>query len=248
MSLLGNLVSQVARNAMDPEDAQRNPVNQHTSPRRTGGLGDILGGVLGGSGGQADGYNPRQYDRQTDNGFGLDDILGGLTGGGLTGSSQRGDMSSGAGGLGDILGSVLGGQTMGGQTRQSGFGGKGMLIAALMPMVLNWIKRNGGLSGALSKITGMGYENQAKSWMSNQQDNDNLDPNEISRLFDDSEIQQVAAHTGANDTEVRQGLAELLPEIMNQLTPNGNLDNETEANQEVDQIISQLSSRLGALK
>ena len=49
MSLLGNLVSQVARSAMNPEDAQRNPVNQHTSARRTGGLGDILGSVLGGS-------------------------------------------------------------------------------------------------------------------------------------------------------------------------------------------------------
>ena len=247
MSLLGNLVSQVARRAMDPEDAQRNPVNQRIDPRRTGGLGDILGSVLG-SGSQTGGYNPRQYDRQPDNGFGLDDILGGLTGGGLTGGNQRGGVNSNAGGLGDILGSVLGGQAMGSQTRKSGFGGKGMLIAALMPMVLSWIKRNGGLSGALSKITGMGYENQARSWMSNQQDNDNLDPNDISQLFDENEIQQVAAHTGANDVEVRQGLAELLPEVMNQLTPSGNLDNESEANEEIDQIINQLSSRLGALK
>ena len=241
MSLLGNLVSQVARSAMDPEDAQRNPVNQRINPRRTGGLGDILGGVLGG-GNQPSGYNPQQYERRSDNGFGLDDIIGGLTG-----ANQRGGMNSGSGGLGDILGSVLGGQAMGGQKR-GGFGGKGMLIAALMPMVLSWIKRNGGLGGALSKITGMGYENQARSWMSNQEVNDNLDPNEINRLFDDSEIQQVAAHTGANEMEVRQGLAELLPEVMNQLTPNGNLDNEPEANEEIEQIISQLSSRLGALK
>ena len=238
MSLLGNLVSQVARRAMDPEDAQRNPVNQRINPRRTGGLGDILGSVLGG-GNQSAGYNPQQYERRSaDNGFGLDDIIGGLTGG-----KQRGGMSSGTGGLGDILGSVLGGQTT-----RGGFGGKGMLIAALMPMVLSWIKRNGGLSGALSKITGMGYEKQARSWLSTNELNDNLDPNDINRLFDDSEIQQVAAHTGANEIEVRQGLAELLPEVMNQLTPNGNLDNEPEANEEIDQIISQLSSRLGALK
>ena len=242
MSLLGNLVSQVARSAMDPEDAQRNPVNQRINPRRTGGLGDILGGVLGG-GTQPSGYNPQQYERRADNGFGLDDIIGGLTG-----ANQRGGMSSGAGGLGDILGSVLGGQATGGRTSRSGFGGKGMLIAALMPMVLSWIKRNGGLSGALSKITGMGYDNQARSWMSNQEANDNLDPNEITRLFDESEIQQVAAHTGANEMEVRQGLAELLPEVMNQLTPNGNLDNEPEANEEIDQIMNQLSSRLGTLK
>ena len=237
MSLLGNLVSQVARSAMDPEDRQRNPVNQRINPRRTGGLGDILGSVLGG-GTQPSGYNPQQYERRSDNGFGLDDIIGGLTG-----ANQRGGMSAGAGGLGDILGGVLGGQTT-----RGGLGGKGMLVAFLMPMVLSWIKRNGGLSGALSKITGMGYENQARSWMSNQEVNDNLDPNEITRLFDESEIQQVAAHTGANEMEVRQGLAELLPEVMNQLTPNGNLENEPEANEEIDQIITQLSNRLGTLK
>ena len=239
MSLLGNLVSQVARSAMDPEDAQRNPVNQRINPRRTGGLGDILGSVLGG-GSQSTGYNPQQYERRSaDNGFGLDDIIGGLTG-----CNQRGgNMGAGAGGLGEILGSVLGGQTT-----RGGFGGKGMLIAALMPMVLSWIKRNGGLSGALSKVTGMGYETQARSWLSNNELNDNLDPNDINRLFDESEIQQVAAHTGANEIEVRQGLAELLPEVMNQLTPNGNLDNEPEANEEIDQIISHLSNRLGTLK
>lgn len=237
MSLLGNLVSQVARSAMDPEDRQRNPVNQRINPRRTGGLGDILGSVLGG-GTQPSGYNPQQYERRSDNSFGLDDIIGGLAGG-----SQRGGNIGAGGGLGDILGGVLGGQTT-----RGGFGGKGMLVAFLMPMVLSWIKRNGGLSGALSKITGMGYENQARSWMSNQEVNDNLDPNEITRLFDESEIQQVAAHTGANEMEVRQGLAELLPEVMNQLTPNGSLENEPEANEEIDQIITQLSNRLGTLK
>ena len=242
MSLLGNLVSQVARSAIDPEDHQRNPINQRITPRRTGGLGDILGGVLTGNRNQPRDYNPQQYDRQPDNNFGLEDILGGLTG---SNNQSRGNSRMGgtSGGLGDILGSVLGGQRTSG-----GFGGKGMLIAALMPMVLSWIQRNGGLSGALSKITGMGYEQQARSWMSNHELNDNLDPHDVNRLFDEQEIQQVAAHTGASDTEVRQGLSELLPEVMNQLTPHGNLDNELEANDEIDQIISQLSSRLNALK
>lgn len=237
MSLLGNLVTQIARSAMDPDDAQRNPVNQRTTARRTGGLGDILGGVLTGGRNQPRDYNPQQYERQADNGFGLDDILGSLVGG-----SQHGSASASSGGLGDILGSVLGGQR-----NKSGFGGKGMLVAALLPIVLSWIQRNGGIGGALSKITGMGYDKQARSWMSSDELNDNLDPNEVSRLFDDKEIQQVATHTGANDMEVRQGLAELLPEVMNQLTPRGNLDNEAEANQEIDTIISQLSSRLNTL-
>lgn len=222
MSLLGNLISQVARQALDPSDAQRNPVNQRIQPRQTGGLGDILGSVLGG-----------QQSTTASNGFGMDDIIGGMLGG------QRGG-NAGAGGLGSVLGSVLGG----GSARRSGGGGKAMLIAALMPLVLSWIKRNGGLSGALSKVQEMGFGNQAQSWMSTQQQNENIDPNQINKLFDEQEIMQVSQQVGADETEVRQGLAELLPEVVNQLTPTGGLDKEQEANSEIEQILQQISASM----
>ena len=236
MSLLGSLVTQIVRSAADPQDAERHPVGQRTTTRRTGGLGDILGSVLGGAQQQQPRTQPPRQTQRADNGFGLDDILGGLVG---AGSARQG----GTGGLGDVLGSVLGSQR-----NKGGFGGKGMLIAALLPLVLGWIQRNGGVGAALSKITGMGYERQAHSWMSNQQENDNIDPDDINRLFDEQEIRQVATHTGADTAEVRQGLAELLPEVFNQLTPQGSLDNETEANQEIDSIMSQLSGRLKTLQ
>lgn len=224
MSLLGNLITQVAQSALDPNDGQRNPVNQTTNARQTTGLGDVLGSVLGNmQGGSTSGGQ-----------VGLDDILGSVLG-----SQRSGSSTAGAGGLGDVLGSVLG-QSSG--TRSSS--GKGLLIAALMPLVLSWIQKNGGLSGALSKISGMGFEGKAQSWVSNQQSNDNLDPSDITRLFNQSDIDQVASQTGANENEVRQGIAELLPEVMNQLTPQGNLQNEGEANQEIAQILSQLSGQL----
>lgn len=228
MSLLGNLVTQVARQAMNPEDAKRNPINQKVQPRTTGGLGDILGSVLGG--------NNQANVGTRDNGFGLDDIVGGMLGG------QMGSRTpSGAGGLGSILGSVLGGRNSSvGRAR----GGKGLLVAALMPIALNWIQRNGGLSGALNKIKQMGFDNEVQSWMSTDQQNQNLDPNQINQLFDQREIDQVSQQVGADETEVRQGLAELLPEVVNQLTPNGDLDKEQEANSEIDEILSQISASL----
>lgn len=241
MSLLGNLITQVAKSAMDPEDSRRNPINQRVNPRRTGGLGDILGSVLGGSKQQ---YNPQQYNRVDPNQLGLDDLLGGMMGGGglggmMGGNSRSGMGGMGTGGLGSILGSVLGGQR-----RRSGFGGKGMLVAALMPLVLSWIQRNGGLSGALGKLSNLGFGNQTQSWMSTQDINDNVDPNEIEKIFDRNEILQIAQETGADETEVRQGLAELLPEVVNQLTPNGDLATEQEANEEIEQIMGQLSGTL----
>ena len=228
MSLLGNLITQVARQAMDPEDARRNPVNQRIQPRPTGGLGDILGSVLGGNN-QAH----RTQNQAQDNGFGLDDLIGGVLGGQMGGNRNTG-------GLGSILGSVLGGNSRG---ARSG-GGKAMLVAALMPIALNWIQRNGGLSGALNKIQEMGFGNQAQSWMSTEQQNENLDPNQINKLFDEQEIDHVVQTTGADETEVRQGLAELLPEIVNQLTPEGDLAKEKEANNEIEDILSQISASL----
>lgn len=229
MSLLGNLVTQVARQALESQDTKRSP-NQRTQSASTGGLGSILDSVLGGS------ASAQANTRIQSNGFGLDDIIGGMLGG------QMGGQTSGAGGLGSILGSVLGG----GQASRGTQAGnnKAMLVAALMPIALNWIQRNGGLSGALNKVKDMGFGNQAQSWMSTQQQNQNLDPNQINKLFDQQEIDHVCQQTGADETEVRQGLAELLPEIVNQLTPSGDLAKEQQANSEINEILSQISASL----
>lgn len=229
MSLLGNLVTQVARQALESQSTSRSS-NQNTQSASTGGLGDILGSVLGGN------ASAQANTQAQSNGFGLDDIIGGMLGG------QMGGQSSGAGGLGSILGSVLGG----GQASRGAQAGnsKAMLVAALMPIALNWIQRNGGLSGALNKVKDMGFGNQAQSWMSTQQQNQNLDPNQINKLFDQQEIDHVCQQTGADETEVRQGLAELLPEIVNQLTPSGDLAKEQQANSEIDEILSQISASL----
>ena len=70
----------------------------------SGGLGDILGGMLGGG--------------ESGGGGGLDDLLGGLLGGG--GASSEGGGSGG--GLGDILGGVLGGNSEGGSAEGGGLG------------------------------------------------------------------------------------------------------------------------------
>jgi hypothetical protein len=82
----------------------------HASPGG-GGLGDLLGGVLGGGGARGG----------ASGGGGLGDLLGGMLGGGGRGSAGAGAGSTGAGGAGgtggDLLGGLLDGLLGGGRRR-----------------------------------------------------------------------------------------------------------------------------------
>ena len=224
MGLLTSLVTQVAQSAIQSKMGGQSQADM-------GGLGNIFGNVLGGG---------MQQPQMQSNGFGLDDIIG-------MAMNQNQGMSQG-GVLGQVLGSVLGGG-MGNNVgmnqfpqSQSGFGGKGMLMAALLPIALMFIQRNGGLSGAFNKIQNMGFGHQANSWMSADQSNQPLDANDINQLFDNNELAQVAAQTGVEQSEVRQSMAELLPQLFDSLTPNGDTQTESQANNEISDILSQLGN------
>lgn len=237
MGLLTSLVTQVAQSAIQSKMGQSKMGGQ--SQADMGGLGNILGNVLGGG---------TQQPQMQSNGFGLDDIIG-------MAMNQNQGMSQG-GVLGQVLGSVLGGGMGGGLNggmgnnvgmnqfpqSQSGFGGKGMLMAALLPIALMFIQRNGGLSGAFNKIQNMGFGHQANSWMSADQSNQPLDANDINQLFDNDELAQVAAQTGVDQSEVRQSMAELLPQLFDNLTPNGDTQTESQANNEISDILAQLGN------
>ena len=227
MGLLTSLVTQVAQSAIQSKMGQSKMGGQ--SQADMGGLGNIFGSVLGGG---------VQQPQMQSNGFGLDDIIG-------MAMNQNQGMSQG-GVLGQVLGSVLGGG-MGNNVgmnqfpqSQSGFGGKGMLMAALLPIALMFIQRNGGLSGAFNKIQNMGFGHQANSWMSADQSNQPLDANDINQLFDNNELAQVAAQTGVDQSEVRQSMAELLPQLFDSLTPNSDTQTESQANNEISDILAQL--------
>ncbi len=71
-----------------------------------------------------------------------------------------------AGGLGGILGSVLGqlGSVTQPQQRTSG-GGASTILIAVLPLVLAWIQKQGGLQGALDKLRGQGLTSQVDNWV-----------------------------------------------------------------------------------
>lgn len=222
MSLLQNIVTQVVQNAI--ADNTRNAQPQ-------GGLGSLLGGLTGQSNNSALGgvlgqVVASQLGSQSQGGLG--GVLGSLLGQNQKASPSPTD-------LGSILGAVLGNQA---KPQQGGLN-KSTLLLALLPIVLGYIQSNGGLSGVLAKFQGSGLNNKAQSWVNIDTDNDGIDAKDILGLFGQDTINHACQQTGASQNDVCQGIAELLPQIVNDLTPNGDLSNESEANAEISQILKQ---------
>ena len=230
MSLLQSIVTKVVQNALTTNQPQ-----QPQSPQQ-GGLGGLLGGLSGnqanaGLGGVLGSVVASQLGGNQAN-SGLGGVLGSVLGG------QNQNRNTSAGDLGSILGSVLGSQSQA-QSKAGGFN-KSTLLLALLPIVLAYIQQNGGLSGVLAKFSNNGLDNKAKSWVNIDVDNDGIDAKDIMRLFGQEKISEVCQQTGADQDQVCQGIAELLPEVVNELTPQGNLQNEQEANNEISEILAQL--------
>ncbi|VEG13368.1 YidB family protein [Moraxella cuniculi] len=237
MSLLQNVFSEVLKNAVQSQQSQ-----QSQQPQNQGGLGGLLGTLAGMAGqSQAQGnaglggllgsvLGSQLGNRQ---GANLEAVLGGLLGGN--------NQNTSAGDLGSVLGSVLG-QSRGGVAKSSGGINKGALLVALLPVVLTFIQKNGGLSGILGKFSNSGLENKAQSWVNIDTNNDGIDAGDVARLFGNEQIQQVCEQTGATHGEVCQGIAELLPQVVNDLTPEGDLSNEQQANDEIAEILTKMKS------
>lgn len=140
----------------------------------------------------------------------LGQVLGSIFG---SASRRRGGGLGGVGaaGLGGVLAGMLG----------RGRGGKrGVLLALLLPLAMQWVQRNGGLGAVLKRMQDKGYGRQAKSWVA-VGDNDDLDAQAVDDVVGQDELSRLSRQLGLPQDEVRQGFAELLPEMVDQLTPDG---------------------------
>ena len=136
-------------------------------------------------------------------GGGLGDVLGSVLGGG-------------GGGLGGILGSVLGGGSSSGSGKSSGAGNVMATLGPLLAMLL----ANGGLQKILGSLRANGLSSQADSWVSTGE-NQAIDPAQITEALGPEQLGQVADHLGVDNEQASQVLAEVLPGLVNTVTPDG---------------------------
>ncbi|MEJ8836645.1 YidB family protein [Ramlibacter sp. AN1133] len=187
----------------------------------------LLGQVLGGLFGQA------MRNRGMNRGG-----LGGATGGGLGGGV--------GGALGGIaLGSVLAGMMRGrGQGRPVGvpggphpYGNRTALLVMLLPLAMRWVQRNGGMNAVLDKFRQKGMNRQAQSWMSTGA-NDPIDGQAVEQVVGQDELRQMAQRLGVPEDQVAQAFAEIMPEMVDKITPDGQLP------READEVLDESTRKL----
>ncbi len=174
----------------------------------------------------------------------LGSVLGQLGGAQQSQPSQQG----GLGGLGGVLGSVLGGLTGGQQQQpvpqQSGFNTQSLLIA-VVPLVLAWIQKNGGLQGALDQLKGQGLTSQVDDWVSTGEGaNVGVNPQQVQNLFDANDIQHVAQQAQVPTNDVYGAISSVLPDIIDSLTPQAGQTDHNEANNDIQDVLNMVSGFL----
>ena len=171
---------------------------------------------------------------------GLGGILGSVLGQ-LGGNNQQ----SAQGGLGGILSSVLG--QLGGQQQRTAAGASGTqsLLIAVLPLVLAWIQKQGGLQGALDKLKGQGLTSQVDDWVSTGPgENAHVGAEQVQSLFDDADVEQVAQQTQTPKSAIYGAIASVLPQVIDSLTPQGGNTNPQEANNDIQQVLNLVSGFL----
>jgi uncharacterized protein YidB (DUF937 family) len=151
---------------------------------------------------------------------GLGDILGSIFGGGA-GASR----SPGGGGLGDVLGGMLGG---GGRSAAPAGGGLGDVLGGLIGGGNAGNVLNGGLGNILKEFERSGQAKAAQSWVGTGP-NQSVSPGDLESALGADTLDQIAQRSGLDRSELVAGFSEHLPELVDQLTPNGRLPTREEA-------------------
>lgn len=134
--------------------------------------------------------------------------------------------------LDGILSNVAGSVLSGGQSQQgpnpldalanSLGGGTQTGGANLLGAVMSLVQQNGGLPGIVSMLQNSGLGQQADSWVGTGA-NQNVSAEQLQQAFGASGLGSMAAQLGTSQGQAGSLLAQILPELVNQLTPNGQI-------------------------
>jgi uncharacterized protein YidB (DUF937 family) len=129
--------------------------------------------------------------------------------------------------LDSLLGGLAGGAAQQGQS-------------PLMQAAIQLIQQNGGLPGIISKFQNGGMAAQVGSWVGTGA-NVPISGNQLQEILGTGSIGQIAQQLGLSHGDASSGLAQVLPQIIDKLTPNGQVP--AEHSDMLAQALSALTKR-----
>jgi uncharacterized protein YidB (DUF937 family) len=130
------------------------------------------------------------------------------------------------GAITNALGGLIGGaqQQASTQGQESGQGGGGFnvnpaVLAALLPVVIQFVNSKGGIQGIIGMFRQAGAESEAKSWVT-PGGNAQVSPEQVSAAFG-PDVDKIAQQAGVPKEEAATGIAAVLPKVIDIITPDG---------------------------
>jgi uncharacterized protein YidB (DUF937 family) len=117
--------------------------------------------------------------------------------------------------LGNMMGRMPGGEQPGGEQSAQG-------NSPLIQMALQILQQNGGIEGLLVKLQQAGLGQQAQSWIGTGQ-NAPVSADALSQIFGKGQLGQIAQQYGIPADQAAGGLAQALPNVVDQMTPDGQI-------------------------
>ncbi|TAM09739.1 MAG: DUF937 domain-containing protein [Nevskiaceae bacterium] len=90
----------------------------------------------------------------------------------------------------------------------------------LLNLAMQLVQSNGGLQGLLNRFTQSGFGEHVQSWVGSGA-NLPINADAITKVLGSSAVAGLAQKLGSNPQETAQTLSGLLPQLVNHLTPNG---------------------------
>jgi len=158
------------------------------------------------------------------------------------GTGQRtppgGTVSTGTpgGGLGDILGGLFGGKPGRMPSGTAAGGRPGGSLSDLFPGGLGSVLGgaaagsvlSGGLGNIIKELQDSGHGRVAQSWVGTGA-NEEIAPKDLANALGSDALNTLSQQTGISTNDLLAGLSQHLPDLIDQLTPNGRLPTEQEA-------------------
>lgn len=97
---------------------------------------------------------------------------------------------------------------------------------AIAQVAIDLFNQNGGLPGVLEKFKAAGFSDEVASWFG-KGSNLPISATQVVQVLGSSSIQTAANKLGINPDEISAKIAEYLPQVVDRMTPNGEVNKDS---------------------